>query len=750
MGDITQALRTAQSGLLVNQQALNTVSSNISNVNTPGYSRKIVNFENVAVAGVPAGVKISSVTRAVDEGLLKTIRNENGELNTLSGKQDALNRLQELFGAPGDNSSLSHMMESLAEAAELLAINPGKSMEPAEFVRRAQDVVRNFQSMSASIQDQRLQADQLVADVVLQINSATAKIDQLNDDIVSSNTVGRDVTDLRDQRDLELDKLSQLVDIRYFYRTDGDVVVFTSGGRTLVDTVPPVVSHTAAAAMDATSSHAQGQIGGIFVGEATAGNDITNEVREGLLKAKIELRDEILPNLQGQLDELAAKLRDTVNQIHNRGVSFPGAQSMTGTRQFIGSGVQTMTLGAAGGSDDVKIILFDADGKQSSVSTLNTIMQTNSFKNSDGAVTISGSAQASMGPWTISEVAKHLDGWLKANASPTATATLNSENKLQINLNTTGSNLVFRDEGATANGSASKDATIRFDANGDGINDETASGFSSFFGLNDFFVDNIVDNLFETNVVDSNYVAGASTLTFHDSTTIGTGVSLSGASSISVTAGTSLKDLAAQITNNVTNVSASVIPDGAGVRLRIIHEQGNSFTVTQANTDTFLTDVNLHSGDARIASSIGVREDIAAEPGKITTGMAQFDTNLGPSGEYLISVADDTVAQQLAAAFTTTTTFDRAGGLSSVNHTLVQYSAEILSNNANLSGVNQRSTDTQLTLSEALQFKSDSVRGVNLDEEMADLIVFEQAFSAAARVISVIQDMMETLERAVT
>ncbi len=73
MTGITQALRNAQSGLLANQQSLSNVANNISNVNTIGYSKKIVNFENVAVAGTPAGVKISEITRQIDEGLLKTI-----------------------------------------------------------------------------------------------------------------------------------------------------------------------------------------------------------------------------------------------------------------------------------------------------------------------------------------------------------------------------------------------------------------------------------------------------------------------------------------------------------------------------------------------------------------------------------------------------------------------------------------------------------------------------------------------------
>jgi len=58
MGDITQALRTAQSGLLVNQQTLNIVANNIANLNTEGYSRKIVKTESRVIAGIGAGVQI--------------------------------------------------------------------------------------------------------------------------------------------------------------------------------------------------------------------------------------------------------------------------------------------------------------------------------------------------------------------------------------------------------------------------------------------------------------------------------------------------------------------------------------------------------------------------------------------------------------------------------------------------------------------------------------------------------------------
>lgn len=79
-GNLTLALRTASSGLMTNQAALDSIASNISNVNTEGYSRKIANIQQRVVNGIGAGVELASVTRNVDEGLLKTLR---GELSTL-------------------------------------------------------------------------------------------------------------------------------------------------------------------------------------------------------------------------------------------------------------------------------------------------------------------------------------------------------------------------------------------------------------------------------------------------------------------------------------------------------------------------------------------------------------------------------------------------------------------------------------------------------------------------------------------
>jgi flagellar hook-associated protein 1 FlgK len=222
-----------------------------------------------------------------------------------------------------------------------------------------------------------------------------------------------------------------------------------------------------------------------------------------------------------------------------------------------------------------------------------------------------------------------------------------------------------------------------------------------------------------------------------------------GGATYTVAAGTSLADLASGISSNVENVTASVVGDGVGKRLRFSHDEGSSMTITQSAGNTLLTTINLHVGDVAVSANLIVRSDIVSTPKLVTTGQPIWDSTLSASGEYYMSVGDETIAQLLAADFAGTTIFSQAGGLSSVTNTFAQYAAGIVADNASLASVNERNTESKRSLKDALQFKSDSVRGVNIDVEMADLIVFEQAFAAAARVISVIQNMMETLEDAV-
>jgi flagellar hook-associated protein 1 FlgK len=735
-GSLTLALRTAQSGLLANQTALNAVANNIANVNSEDYSRKNINMESRVVNGTGTGVQLSAITRQIDEGLIKTLRLELATTAKLDVQSSYYDRIQDLFGSPADNTSLSHAYGDLAAALETLAVSPDRTLEQSELVRRGTEITLKLQQMSTTIQDLRRQADNAIADVVTQINGLVTTIGGLNDKIVQASATAQDVTDILDQRDKAITELSQLIDIRYFSRSDGDVVVFTSGGRTLVDSIPAVLTHVAASTVSSTTTHAEGDFAGIFIGSQIAGNDLTNEVIGGTLKGLVDQRDNVLANLQSQLDELAAETRDVFNQIHNRGLSFPGMQSMTGTRIFVAPTTQTMTLDATGGVDDVALVLFDANGDQQVTTTLNTIMTSASFGTG---------AQASRGPWTITEVAATVEDWLQANGAAGATAAINSAGQFAVSLNTPSLNLAIRDETATTAGSTHADAEIGFDAGGVVGIDETVSGFANFFGLNDFFVDGLAENVHESNVVASSFQTTAATLRFNDSTGLLTG------SPLAIAAGSSLQQIATLISNTVTNVTAAVVTDGSGVRLRISHDNGASLVITQDTgvPDTLLTDLGMHVADVRVASSLNVRSDIVATPSKVSRGAVQWDGNLGSVGEYFTSVGDDTIAKALAEQFSATNAFDAAGSIGSLNTTFDQYAAAILSNNASQAALNKNTLETQKGLTDSIKLRADSISGVNLDEEMALLILFEQAYAASARLIATVQSMFEALERAV-
>ena len=735
-GTITGALRTAQSGLLTNQSALEAVANNIANVNTEGYSRKDIKMEARVVSGRGAGVQLAEVRRVIDEGLLKNLRSESCTYEMFASQRIYYERMQEMFGAPGDNKSIGHMIGEFTESLETLALSPEKSLDQAEAVRRAEDVTQKLQEMSATIQDLRLQADQAISDAATQITALAAEIGDFNDKIVRYSSSGKDVTDLKDLRDASIDELSKLIDTAYFYRSDGDVVIFTSAGRTLVDNLPSTVTHSAASAITPTTTHAEGDIAGLFVGTAIAGNDITDEVRGGLIKGMLDPRDTVLPNLQSQLDEMAAEIRDAFNQVHNRGTAFPGSQTMSGTRALVSPSTQTIKLDPTGSVDDVSIILFDNTGDQSAITTLNTIMQVNY-----GGSGTDDDAKASRGSWTINEVSAHIQAWLRANGASSATVSA-ATGKMEIDLNSTTLNLAFRDETATANGSSAGDAEIAFDANADGVIDETVTGFSNFFGLNDFFVDNQNENVHESDVVATTFTATAATLSFRDST------GLLG-STVSITAGDSLTEVATKINTSATGVTATIIPDGSGQRLRISHDSGMDMTVTQANTNTLLTNIGMHLADVRISGTLAVRSDISTTPSNISTAAVQWDSNRGASGEYLLSVGDDTTITEIVSLFKTNNQFNTSGGLGSLNTSFESYASAIVATNSSLADNNKLDASFQETLRDSLQLKSDSVRGVNLDEEMSNLILFEQAYSAAARLISVIQNMFDALDRVI-
>jgi flagellar hook-associated protein 1 len=465
LGNLNTALRTAQSGLWTTQQVLDVVANNVANVNTPGYSRKEAQLDPVTLAGAGVGVQMKGLSRTVDQGLLATLRRESGALKAADIAATFEGRLQDVFGTPDSNSSIAHLLTSLQTAIQSLAASPDESLAARDAVRWAEQVGTTLNQMSGTVQGLRRDADQRLAAGIREASTLLANIADLNGRIVHDSLAGRDTTGLSDARDQAADHLAELLDVRVMTREQGDMVIFTAAGRTLVDGTAVRLSHTPAASVDALSTYAEGDFAGIFAEAAGITTDITSALGKGELGQLVALRDQTLPDVQSTLDALAATLRDTLSQVHNRGLAFPGLSQATGSRVFAQPATQTISLA----SGDTVIALFDASGTHRASTAVSTLM---------------GGA----GPWTISTVAAALDGWLNTNAGPQAGCGI-TDSRLAIDLATTTLGLAFRDQASAAPGAVREDARIAFSAVGGAGADETVAGFSSFFGLNDLFVD---------------------------------------------------------------------------------------------------------------------------------------------------------------------------------------------------------------------------------------------------------------------
>ncbi|SDH85668.1 flagellar hook-associated protein FlgK [Roseospirillum parvum] len=749
---LTAGLSAALSGLLTAQRGLDSVAHNIANVNTEGYTRKVFNQESRVLAGIGIGVQAGQLTRQVDENLLGDLREELGLFTELDTTREYLDWVQDFFGETNDNSSISHVISELATEFELLAVEPDKSTQQFATVNSAEKLVLQINRMAQNIQDLRLNTDRELQQAASDINDILNNIDILNDKISVNGATGKDVTDLLDKRDLQLNELSKMLDIQYFTRETGAVTIYTKSGATLLDNQAVNVSHVSLTSVAATNSHG----GGDFTAFSVGGVDITEDVRTGKVKALVDLRDNTLPNMQAQLDELAGRLSETVNAVHNRGTAYPQlATDLEGTRRFTDANSanntslnndptqydydQTLTLT----DGDVVLALASPDGTQQAAANLSTIMNT-AYTGATGYNAADEAAAGGAGSaWSINQVMAHMEGWLRANGATNAEVRMNEEHQVTITLNTNAYGLSMRDEAASGLGEDAADATFQFDANADGDHDEVHQGFSSFFGFNDFFAAERTNAIHDSDIKSSGWRVGTGAnrvLEFSDTTN---GFNFG---SVVVQNNHTLQDVADSI-NNMPSlqgvVSAEVVPEGNGYRLRVTHQNNEELVITQTGTQTDALDaLGLSPSRSGLANTLKVEDRLTGDPSQVSRGALQYDTD---TNSYYLSSGDNSVANQLAEVFTTPQSFSNAGGLTQATLSLSDYGASIISGAANLAEANEIEFEYQKGLTGALETKRAQESDVNLDEELSQLMMFQQSYSAAARIISVTDSMLETL-----
>ncbi|PCJ57560.1 MAG: flagellar hook-associated protein FlgK, partial [Rhodospirillaceae bacterium] len=309
------SLLTAISGLTATRTAIDMASQNIANANTEGYSRKAVNLEAQNILGMGAGVRVSSITRSVDEFLLRDLRVQTGSLGATQIQKQFFDRMQDLFGSLSSNSSLSNQITGLDTALQALAVTPEGVSQRLDVVNAALTMGQRFNAMSNDIQKLRLEAEVEISAAVQDVNLQLSTIADLNLRISKLVGSGKPATELEDQRDMALSRLSEYMDISYYYRGNREAVVSIGSGDSLVDRMALPISFTPSSSVSAANNS--------FAPITLNGEDITDRIRSGKIRGLIDLRDTSLSQLQAELDSLATNLRFELDKVHNQGVGLP-------------------------------------------------------------------------------------------------------------------------------------------------------------------------------------------------------------------------------------------------------------------------------------------------------------------------------------------------------------------------------------------------------------------------------------------
>lgn len=244
-------LTIAGSGLRASNAALNTTANNISNEQTKGYSRQEVTqqasdalrtFTTYGCAG--AGVDTIAIERIRDSFYDVKYWDNNSKYGNYSMKQYYMQTIEDYFDDDG-TTGFKTVFDKMSSALQSVTTNASSTSSKAEFIAAAQAVTDYFNNMYGNLQKLQKDINLEIKQNVDQINSIAEKISTLNKQINVIEMSGAKANELRDQREVLIDELSEIVDVDITehkildsngWETGGTrYIVQIAGGQTLVD-----------------------------------------------------------------------------------------------------------------------------------------------------------------------------------------------------------------------------------------------------------------------------------------------------------------------------------------------------------------------------------------------------------------------------------------------------------------------------------------------------------------------------------
>jgi flagellar hook-associated protein 1 len=618
------------SGLNAAQVALSTVSNNIANASTSGYSEEsVVQTENITqsngVYTIGSGVDVVAVQRAYSQYLTQALWSSNSNLQSATTTNTLTSTLNSLLSNSGN---LQTSLDNLYSGFSNVANSPSSTSVRQATLGDASSLASVYNTLGQQLSQQSTEVNQEIGNTVTSINNIASQIATLNGQIVQAGTTGNP-NSLLDQRDNLVQQLAGLTGISASTNSDGSVSVYTSAGQTLVTGTQSYSLSSGANQYDATSTD-------VF---DSSGNDVTSQVTGGTLGALINYRESVLEPAQNALGQSAIGLASSVNAQQADGLNLNGQQGQAifsvGSPSVLPS---SKNAGSAGVSASV-----------SDVSQLTS---------SDYILKYTGTGTGTNG-WSLS-----------TTTGQSVALTANSDGTLSAD------GLTFSVSGTAQTGDSYEIEPTR----------NAASSLS-------------------VSMTDPNGIAAAAALTGTAATSnTGTGA----VSSVSVTN-----------SSNANLLSGATVTFGAGGAYTITDGAGNTTTGTYTSGQPITAD-----GWSLSLSGTPASGD------KFTVGANTNGLNSNANALALAGLSDTGVLD---------------GGKTSIVSSYSNLTAQIGDAGSDASS----NLTTQTNLYNQATSNQQSVAGVNLNQEAANLVQFQQAYQASAQVISTAQQIFNSLITAI-
>ncbi len=300
--------------LNANQRALDVTGQNIANVNSPGYSRQLVQFDSRAAPEL--GVNVENISRAADRFATGQLWTDTASASASDAFVFFANQLDNSLAS--SNTSVSAAMDVFFSALQTGIDDPTSIPSREVVLAESEALVRRFNDQDDFFESQNAAVTTRVSDLLSQVSQYSEQIAGLNDKIEFATVRDEPANELKDKRDELVRQLSEIVGITTHSASDSDSInIFIGNGQ-------PLVVGNIASAMRVQSGDPDPDDLRVMVDVGSQLIEVGDEVTGGEVGGLLSYREQMLLPAWNELGRLAVVFADTMNTQHQQGMDLDG------------------------------------------------------------------------------------------------------------------------------------------------------------------------------------------------------------------------------------------------------------------------------------------------------------------------------------------------------------------------------------------------------------------------------------------